>query len=153
MWRAIRSGAVGKPLIAYAEFDDNLIYLMHPEGWQSRSGALAVPARVRGRLHVGACRLPPGVAVYDVRPGEVGDGVSERHCQIRPTSRSTPADTPDFSVATVDFVSGPVARITCSIAGRRTTACGSSAMRARSRPDTYRHYQSPVRLSGSRRCR
>ena len=39
MWRALRAGAVGKVRVVYAEFDDNPVYLMHPETWRSRTGA------------------------------------------------------------------------------------------------------------------
>jgi predicted dehydrogenase len=39
MWKAVADGAVGDVRIVYAEFDDNPIYLMAPEGWRSRSGA------------------------------------------------------------------------------------------------------------------
>ncbi|WP_089721091.1 Gfo/Idh/MocA family protein [Candidatus Entotheonella palauensis] len=39
MWKAVEDGAVGDVRLIYAEFDDNLIYLMSPEKIRSRSGA------------------------------------------------------------------------------------------------------------------
>ena len=39
MWKAVQDGALGDVRMVYAEFDDNPIYLMSPEGWRSRSGA------------------------------------------------------------------------------------------------------------------
>ena len=39
LWKAILDGAVGDVRIVYAEFDDNPIYLMSPEGWRSPTGA------------------------------------------------------------------------------------------------------------------
>ena len=45
LWSAVRDGAVGDVRIVYAEFDDNLIYRMHPETWRSNTGGpLALPA-------------------------------------------------------------------------------------------------------------
>ncbi|MFM9481411.1 Gfo/Idh/MocA family oxidoreductase, partial [Streptomyces scabiei] len=39
MWHAVRAGAIGRPVLAYAEFDDNPIYLLDPQNWRSASGA------------------------------------------------------------------------------------------------------------------
>ncbi|HEY0274700.1 MAG TPA: Gfo/Idh/MocA family oxidoreductase, partial [Paenirhodobacter sp.] len=39
LWKSVADGAVGDVRLVYAEFDDNPIYLMKPEGWRSRSGA------------------------------------------------------------------------------------------------------------------
>src|SRR5690606_5691753 len=55
-----------------------------------------------------------------------------------------PDDTPDFSVACLDFVSGVVGRVTCSIAApydHRMRIIGNAGM---AHADTYRHYECPV---------
>src|SRR5690606_10642693 len=57
-----------------------------------------------------------------------------------------PAHTPDFSVAVLDFVSGVVGRVTCSIAApydHRMRIIGNEGML---HADTYRHYECPVYL-------
>jgi predicted dehydrogenase len=57
-----------------------------------------------------------------------------------------PADTPDFSVACLDFESGVVGRLTSSIAAptdHRMRVIGSKGELS---ADTYRHYECPVRF-------
>lgn len=57
-----------------------------------------------------------------------------------------PGDTPDFSVACLDFQSGVVGRVTCSIAApydHRMRVIGNQGML---HADTYRHYECPVYL-------
>lgn len=39
LFKAVESGAIGKPLLVYAELDDNPIHLMHFEGVKSPTGA------------------------------------------------------------------------------------------------------------------
>ena len=39
MWKAVRDGAIGKPVLVYAELDDNPAHLMHLESVQSPTGA------------------------------------------------------------------------------------------------------------------
>src|SRR5699024_949709 len=39
MRKVLDDGTIGRPLLVYAEFDDNPVTLMKPERWRSRSGA------------------------------------------------------------------------------------------------------------------
>ena len=39
VWKAVRDGAIGKPVLVYAEIDDNPVHLMNLEGKQSPTGA------------------------------------------------------------------------------------------------------------------
>jgi predicted dehydrogenase len=147
MWRAVADGAVGRPLLAYAEFDDNPVYLMHPEGWRSRSGA---PWPWKHEYEAGCTWEHVGYHLVwlcalfgPVRRLTAFSKVSVPHKSPVPLD---PPDTPDFSVAVLDFESGPVARITCSIAApqdHRMRVIGDEGEIA---ADTYRHYQAPVRL-------
>ncbi len=147
LWRAIRDGAVGRPLLAYAEFDDNPVYLMRPEGWRSRSGA---PWPWKHEYEAGCTWEHVGyhlvwlLALFGpVRRVTAFSKVTVPHKSAVPLD---PPDTPDFSVAVLDFESGPVARITCSIAApqdHRMRVIGDEGEIA---ADTYRHYRSPVRL-------
>jgi predicted dehydrogenase len=147
IWRAIADGAVGRPLLAYAEFDDNPVYLMYPEGWRSRSGA---PWPWQHEYEAGCTWEHVGYHLVwlcalfgPVRHLTAFSKVSVPHKSALPLD---PPDTPDFSVAVLDFASGPVARITCSIAApqdHRMRVIGDEGEIA---ADTYRHYQAPVRL-------
>jgi hypothetical protein len=57
-----------------------------------------------------------------------------------------PADTPDFSVAALDFESGVVGRITCSIAAPTDHRMRIIGNRGEISADTYRDYHCPVYL-------
>lgn len=147
MWRAVRQGAIGQPLLVYAEFDDNPVYLMKPEGWRSRTGApwpyLHEYEQGCTVEHVGyhlvwICAIfGPAVSVTAYSSVVVPNKTNEH---------LDPPDTPDFSVACIRFASGVVARITCSIAApldHRMRIIGDGGEVS---SDTYRHYQSPVLL-------
>ncbi|MFQ3595507.1 MAG: Gfo/Idh/MocA family oxidoreductase, partial [Sphingomonadaceae bacterium] len=147
MWRAIADGAIGRPLIAYAEFDDNPVYLMKPEGWRSRSGAPWpwIHEYEAGCTfeHVGYHLVWLCALFGPARSVTAFSKVTVPHKTDRPLH---PADTPDFSVATIDFESGPVARITCSIAVPQDHRLRVFGDEGAIEADSYRQYQSPVRL-------
>lgn len=147
MWKALRDGAIGRPLLVYAEFDDNPIYLMKPEGWRSRSGA---PWPYLHEYEAGCTWEHVGyhlvwmLAMFGpARSVTAFSKVTVPHKTELPLD---PADTPDFSVACVDFHSGVTARITCSIAGPADHRMRIIGDKGELSTDTYRHYQSPVML-------
>jgi len=119
MWRALRLNKVGKVRLVYAELDDGMLHKMPYESWRRPSG---VPWPYRSEFEVGCTLEHAGytvtwltaffgpaktvtafssVQVPDKRPGE----------DIR--------SAPDFSVACIQFASGVVARLTCSILAPR----------------------------------
>lgn len=114
MWRALRDGAIGTPLLVYAEFDDNPIYLMKPEGWRSRTGAPwpYVHEYEQGCTfeHVGY-HLVWLLAMFG--PARSVTAFSKALVARKTAAPLHPADTPDFSVAVIDFASGVTARVTC----------------------------------------
>ena len=147
MWRAVRDRAIGTPLLVYAEFDDNPIYLMKPEGWRSRTGAPwpYVHEYEAGCTfeHVGYHLVWLCAMFGPVRSVTAFAKALVAHKTDVPLH---PADTPDFSVAVLDFASGVTARVTCSIvapADHRLRIIGTEGELS---TDTYRHYQSPVTL-------
>lgn len=147
MWRAVRDGAIGTPLLVYAEFDDNPIYLMKPEGWRSRTGAPwpYIHEYEQGCTfeHVGY-HLVWLCAMFG--PARSVTAFSKALVARKTDAALHPADTPDFSVACIDFASGVTARVTCSIvapADHRMRVIGDEGELS---TDTYRHYQSPVTL-------
>jgi predicted dehydrogenase len=145
MWKSVLDGVIGRIQLVYAEFDDNPIYLMNPEGWSSASGA---PWPYRHEYEEGCtvehagyhltwlCALfGPAVSVTAFSSCLVPD---------KTTLPLDPDDTPDFSVACIVFQSGVVARLTCSIIApldHRMTIIGNKGI---IHTNTYRHYQSPV---------
>lgn len=147
MWKAVRDGAVGDPRLVYAEFDDNPIYLMSPEGWRSRTGA---PWPFLHEYEQG-CTLEHAAYHLTWMAAMFGPAVSltafsrclapdktERHLE--------PADTPDFSVACIVFKSGVVGRLTCSIIAPLDLRMRVIGSEGEVSAETYRHYDAPVWL-------
>lgn len=147
MWKAVVDGAAGDVRVVYAEFDDNPIYLMSPEGWRSRSGA---PWPYLHEYEMGCTWEHVGYhltwmcAIFGpVRAVTAFSKVTVPDKTDRPLD---PADTPDFSVACLDFESGVVGRITCSIAAPYDHRMRIVGNRAMIHADTYRHYECPVMI-------
>ncbi|MGB3556491.1 MAG: Gfo/Idh/MocA family oxidoreductase [Jannaschia sp.] len=147
MWKAVRDGAVGDVRMVYAEFDDNPIYLMSPEGWRSRSGA---PWPYLHEYEMGCTWEHVGYhltwmcAIFG--PVRAVTAFSKVTVPDKTDQPLDPADTPDFSVACLDFESGVVGRVTCSIAApydHRMRIVGKDGM---IHADTYRHYHCPVKI-------
>jgi predicted dehydrogenase len=147
LWRAIEDGAIGRPIVAYAEFDDNPIYLMKPEGWRSRSGA---PWPYRHEYEAGCTFEHVGYHLVWLcalfGPARTVTAFSRNTIPEKTSEPLHPPDTPDFSVATIDFASGAVARVTCSIAVPQDHRLRVFGTEGAIEADSYRQYQSPVRL-------
>jgi predicted dehydrogenase len=120
-WREIRRGSIGRVRLVYAELDDGPVHLEHFRDWRSISGApwpWADEFRVGCTLeHAGYCLtwfaafFGPARRVTSFSSSlvpEKGDGMG--------------AATPDFSVGCIEFESGPVVRLTCSLYGPRDRA-------------------------------
>ena len=147
MWKAVRDGTVGDVRMVYAEFDDNPIYLMSPEGWRSRSGA---PWPYLHEYEMGCTWEHVGYhltwmcAIFG--PVRHVTAFSKHTLPDKTDKVLMPSDTPDFSVACLDFHSGVVGRVTCSIAApydHRMRIIGNQGLL---HADTYRHYECPVYL-------
>jgi predicted dehydrogenase len=147
MWRALREGAVGKVRAVYAEFDDNPVYLMRPETWRSRSGA---PWPYIHEYEAGCTFEHSGYYLSWLAAmfGPARSVTAFSKCLVpdKTDLRLDPADTPDFSVACIEFASGVTARFTCSIVGpfdQRFRVIGDQGELS---VNTYRDYECPVRL-------
>src|SRR5699024_1069762 len=116
LWRVVADGAVGDVRVVYAELDDNPIYLMAPEEWRSASGApwpyLAEYETGCTWEHVGY-HLAWMCAIFG--PVRSVTAFSKQTAPDKTDQPLSPADTPDFSVASLDFESGVVGRATRSI--------------------------------------
>lgn len=147
MWRAVREGRIGKPVLAYAEFDDMPIYMMQPETWRSASGApwpylheyeSGCTWEHAGYHLVWLCAiLGPAVSVTGFAKSLIGDKADQP---------LHPADTPDFTVGVIHFESGAVARLTCSIIAPTDHRMRLFGREAELSSDSYRDYQAPVFL-------
>lgn len=145
LWRAVADGAVGDVRIVYAECDDNPIYLMAPEEWRSPTGApwphLDEYQQGCTYEHVGY-HLTALCSMFG--PVRSVTAFSKVTIPDKTTSALSPSDTPDFSVACLDFASGVTARVTCSIGApydHRIRVIGNKGMLT---VDTYRDYECPV---------
>ena len=114
-WKAVREDAIGKPVLVYAELDDNPAHLMHLENVKSPTGA---PFPYVEELQEG-CTIEH-VAYHLVwicamfGPAKSVCASSSHLIEKKTGVPLKPADTPDVSVAYLTFDSGLVARITCS---------------------------------------
>lgn len=147
MWKAVRDGAIGKPLLVYAELDDNPVHLTKPERVRSPTGAPwpYVEEYQEGCTfeHVGY-HLVWICAMFG--PATSVTAFSKALVEHKTDAPLSPADTPDFSVACLNFANGVAARVTCSIVAPRDHRLRIIGEEGEIAADSYRHYQSPVRL-------
>ena len=146
-WKAVEDGAIGDVRIVYAELDTNPLRRMRPEGWRTRTGA---PFPWNHELEMGCTWEHAGyyltVMCAMFGPAKSVTAFSKRTFPDQTAPPLDPPDTPDFSVACLDFHSGVVGRLTCSIGApydHRFRIIGDKGMLA---TDTYHHYRCPVRL-------
>jgi predicted dehydrogenase len=116
LWKTIRAEAVGTIRVVYAEMDDGMVHLMPYRKWQSESG---IPWPYKDEFEIG-CTLEhagyyltwllmwfgPATSVTSFASIQVPDKLTDEPLNMH---------SPDFSVACIQFESGVVARLTCSI--------------------------------------
>ena len=147
LWKAVEDGAIGDVRMVYAEFDDNPVYLLKPETWASRSGA---PWPYIHEYEMGCTWEHVGYhltwmcAIFG--PVRSVTSFSKATLPDKTDKPLNPADTPDFSIASLDFESGVVGRITCSIAAPTDHRMRLIGNRGVLSADSYRDYTCPVRL-------
>lgn len=147
LWALVDQGALGNVRMVYAEFDDNPVYLLSPESWASRSGA---PWPYLHEYEMGCTWEHAGYhlswmcAIFG--PVRRVTAFSKYTLPNKTDQTLDPPNTPDFSVATLDFENGVVGRLTCSIAAPVDHRMRIIGDRGEARADTYRHYEAPVRL-------
>lgn len=146
LWKALREERIGVPRLAYAEMDDGPIPLERYGEWRSLSGA---PWPARDEFEVG-CTLEHSGYVLTWLAAMFGPvrTVTAAAAIVKP-DKGVPLEvrTPDFTVATLLFHSGMVARLTCGIFAsmdRRLRVFGDQGVL--SVDDTW-NFASPVRLA------
>ena len=147
MWKAVRDGAIGKPVLVYAELDDNPAHLMNLENKQSPTGA---PFPYVEELQEGctvehvAYHLVWICAMFG--PATSVTAFSKHLVEHKTDTPLSPADTPDFSVACLNFDNGVAARITSSWVAPRDHRFRIIGEKGEISADNAFHDQAPVHL-------
>ena len=117
VWKAVRENRIGKVHLAYAALDEDLLHKLHLENMLS---GLGVPWPAQDEYEVGVTLEHAGyylawlVAFF----GPAKKITSYAACLIpdkMPGVHLDPPDTPDFTNAVIEFASGTIARVTCSL--------------------------------------
>ncbi len=145
LWKALREGAVGTPRLAYAELDDGPIHLMNYREWKSDSGN---PWPYQDEFAVGCTLEHAGYYVTWLAAffGPAKSVTSFSALTIPHKAPDVLENAPDFSVACIEFGSGLVARVTCSIFGPHDHSLRVIGDRGILRVDECWDYGSPVYL-------
>lgn len=112
--KALRDGRIGKPRLVYAELDDGPIHLLDYKNWKSESGA---PWPYRDEFNVGCTLEHAGYYVSWLVAffGPARQVTSFASLLVEDKGIPDTPTTADFSVGCIEFDSGVVARLTCSI--------------------------------------
>ena len=147
MWKAVRDGAIGKPVLVYAELDDNPAHLMNLDKVQSPTGAPFpyVEEFQEGCTieHVGY-HLAWICAMFG--PATSVTAFSKFLVEHKTDTPLSPPDTPDLSVACLNFANGVAARITCTWVVPRDHRFRIIGEQGEIAADNIFHDQSPVHL-------
>jgi Predicted dehydrogenases and related proteins len=147
LWQAVKDGAIGKPALIYAELDDNPAHLMRLDTVQSPTGA---PFPYAEELQEGCTIEHVGyhLAWLCAMFGPALSVTAFSKCLIpeKTAEPLDPADTPDFSVACINFAGGVAARVTCSWVAPRDHSMRVIGSEGEIRIDNVFHDQSPVHL-------
>jgi predicted dehydrogenase len=114
VWKALRQGRIGTARLAYAEMDDGPIPLENYPTWTSASGA---PWPAKDEFEVGCTLEHAGYYLTWLATffGPARSITSFAHVLLPDKGLPLDVRTPDFTVGTIEFHSGVVARLTCGI--------------------------------------
>jgi predicted dehydrogenase len=116
VWSVLRENSLGQPRVVYAEMDDGMVSSMPYRKWQSVSG---MPWPYKDEFEVGCTLEHAGYYVSWLAAwfGPASSVTSFASTQIpdKLPGETLDTDSPDFTVACIQFRSGIVARLTCSI--------------------------------------
>lgn len=148
IWKAVTDGAIGKPALIYAEMDDNPAHLMRMDTVQSPTGA---PFPYAEEFQEGCTIEHVGYHlawICAMFGPAIGVTAFSKHLIANKNTPEplSPPDTPDFSVACLDFADGVAARITCSWVAPRDHSMRIIGDEGELSVDNAFHDQSPVTL-------
>jgi predicted dehydrogenase len=145
--KAVSDGAIGKPVLVYAEMDDNPAHLMQLEKVQSPTGA---PFPYAEEFQEGCTvehvsyHLVWICAMFG--PALSVTAFSNQLVAHKTDTPLSPADTPVFSVACLHFADGVAARITCTWVSPRDHQMRVIGEQGEITVDNAFHDQAPVHL-------
>ena len=116
LWKLLREGTMGTVRDVYAEMDDGMVHRMPYRDWVSASG---LPWPYKDEFEVGCTMEHAGYCLAWLAAwfGPALSVTSFASLQVPEKALGVRLDagSPDFSVACIQFASGVVARVTCSI--------------------------------------
>lgn len=116
LWKALREQVVGTVRVVYAEMDDGMVHLMPYDKWLSGSG---IPWPYKDEFEVGCTLEHAGYYLTWLAawfgPARTVTSFASIQVPDKLTDEPLNMESPDFSVACIQFESGVVARLTCSI--------------------------------------
>jgi predicted dehydrogenase len=120
VWQALRAERVGKIKLVYAEMDDGMVFLMPYRKWYSDSGR-QWPSK--DEFEVGCTVEHAGYYVTWLTTffGPAVSVTAFSSCLYPDKLTDVPLskESPDVSVACIEFASGVIARLTCTIVARK----------------------------------
>jgi predicted dehydrogenase len=143
----VRDGAIGKPVLIYAELDDNPAHLINIESVQSPTGA---PFPYVEEFQEGCTAEHVGYHLVWIcamfGPAKSVTAFSKALIAHKTNTPLSPADTPDLSVGCLNFENGVAARITCSWVAPRDHRFRIIGDQGEISTDNVFHDQSPVTI-------
>ena len=149
VWKALRSDAIGTVRLVYAEMDEGMVFRMPYQHWTSASGA---KWPYQDEFEVGTIVEHAGY-ILTWLPAFFGPVVSVAGLSTVLVPEKIPGrqfDAPDFSVAALQFASGVVARVTCSVIATHDHSLRIFGDRGVLRTTDTWMYSSPVSVRRSR---
>ena len=147
IWHQLRLGSIGKVRLVYAELDDGLVHKMRYKKWLSESGT---PWPYKDEFEVGCTLEHAGYYVTWLLAffGPVRRVTPFASCLIpdKQTDVELGEQGADFSVVCLEFESGMVARLTCSIVAPHDHALRIFGDDGILSTDECWNYSSPVML-------
>ena len=115
IWRALNEGAIGTVRLVYGNFDDGMVtHKGEPNLWPNEAG---IPMPVKDELEVGCTYEHAGYLLTWLAAffGPARSVTSFASCQIPDKGIQVEKIAPDFSVGSIEYDNGVVARVSCSI--------------------------------------
>jgi predicted dehydrogenase len=116
LWKVLREGSLGTVRVVYAEMDDGLVPRMQFQKWKSISG---MPWPGKDEFEIGCTLEHAGYYLTWLAmwfgPATTVTSFGSIQFPDKLPGETLEMDSPDFTVACIQFASGIVARLTCSI--------------------------------------
>src|SRR2546423_1775035 len=115
IWRALNDGTIGRVRLVYGNFDDGMLTLKGESNlWPNEAG---IPMPVKDELEVGCTYEHAGYLLTWLAAffGPANAVTPFASCQIPDKGIQVDRMAPDFSVSSIEYQNGLVARLTCSI--------------------------------------